>query len=200
MADKTFVDFAAVKERVGMAQAIQFLGLKLTKQENDQSRYSCPACKGGNDRALSINVGKGVFRCFEDKGKGGTDSIALVAHVKGIRQREAAVLLDEHFPSAKAHSATSPAKVVQEGRAVPDIAEMLGIGPAALQALGAGYDEATQRFSVPLRSAAGVQFGTLGIATDADQRPLLAFTFDEEETKKANIGPDGLRQLFRVVS
>lgn len=198
MAEKQFVDFASVKERVGMSEAISFLNLKLTKQEGGQSRYSCPACKG-DPRALSINVGKGVFRCFEDKGKGGTDSIALVAHVKGIRQREAAVMLDEHFPDRSASNSTSPAKVEPEGRAVPDIAEMLGIGPAALQALGAGYDEATQRFSIPLRSSAGVQFGTLGIATDADQRPLLAFTFDEEETKKANIGPDELRRLFRVV-
>ena len=197
---KDFVDFASIKERVGMAQAIAFLSLKLTKQEGDQHRFACPACKG-DPRALSVNIGKGVFRCFEDKGKGGTDSIALVAHVKGIRQREAAVLLDEHFPDRGASLPTSPAKeAVQEGRAVPDIATLLGIGPAALQALGAGYDEATQRFAIPLRSVAGVQFGTLGIATDADQRPLLAFTFDEEETKKANIGPDGLRQLFRVVS
>jgi hypothetical protein len=197
---KEFVDFAAIKERVGMQEAISFLNLKLTKQEGDQHRFACPACKGGNDRALSINIQKGVFRCFEDRGKGGTDSIALVAHVKGIRQREAAVILDEHFPDRDAKSATSPVKAEPEGRTVPDIAEMLGIGPAAIQALGAGYDGASQRFQIPLRSAAGVQFGSLGIATDAEQRPLLAFTFDEEETKKANIGPDGLRQLFRVVS
>lgn len=199
MAEKTFVDFASIKERVGMARAIQMLSLKLTKQEGEQLRFACPACKGGNDRALSINVSKGVFRCFEDRGKGGTDSIALVAHVKGIRQREAAVMLDEHFPDRAASTATSPAKAEPEGRAVPDIAEMLGIGPAAVQALGAGYDEGTKRFAIPLRSAAGVQFGTLGIATDADQRPLLSFTFDEEETKKANTGPDELRKMFRVV-
>lgn len=196
---KEFVDFSAIKTRVGMAQAIAFLNLKLTKQEGGQSRYECPACKG-DPRALSVNIAKGVFRCFEDKGKGGTDSIALVAHVKGIRQREAAVMLNEAFPDrAQTPRAPSPAKVEQEGRAVPDIAEMLGIGPAAVQALGAAFDEATQRFAIPLRSVAGVQFGTLGIATDADQRPLLAFTFDEEETKKANTGPDELRKLFRVV-
>ena len=200
MGEKQFVDFAAIKDRVGMAEAINFLNLKLTKQEGDQHRFACPACKGGNDRALSINIQKGVFRCFEDRGKGGTDSIALVAHVKGVRQREAAVMLDEHFPD-RAQAPKAPSREsVSEGRAVPDIAILLGIGPAALQALGAGYDEATQRFAIPLRSVAGVQFGTLGIATDADQRPLLAFTFDEEETKKANIGPEGLRQLFRVVS
>ena len=193
-----FVDFSAIKSRVSMEAAIGFLGLKLTKQETDQYRYACPACNGGNDRALSINIQKGVFRCFEDRGKGGTDSIALVAHAKGIRQREAAVMLDEHFPANAVSTAPSQPKAEQEGRA--DIAELLGIGPAAVQALGAGYDKATQRFAIPLRSAAGVQFGTLGIATDAQQRPLLAFTFDEEETKKANIGPEGLRQLFRVVS
>ena len=119
-----YVDFSAIKERVGMADAITFLNLKLTKQEGDQHRFACPACKGGNDRALSINIGKGVFRCFEDRGKGGTDSIALVAHCKDIRQREAAVLLDEHFPDRGVTKATSPAKVEPEGRAVPDIVEI----------------------------------------------------------------------------
>lgn len=196
---KEFVDFAAIKERCGMTEAIQMLGLNLSKQEGDQLRFPCPACNRGDPRALSVNVEKGAFRCFEDRGKGGTDSIALVAHVKGIRQREAAVMLDEHFPDRTAAKTTSPAKAEPEGRAVPDIAEMLGIGPAAIQALGAGFDAATKRFAIPLRSAAGVQFGSLGIATVADQRPLLSFTFDEDETKKANTGPDELRKLFRVV-
>lgn len=39
-----------------MAQAISFLNLKLTKQEGEQSRYSCPACKGD-----PFAVGRGRF-------------------------------------------------------------------------------------------------------------------------------------------
>lgn len=192
-----FIDFQAIKDRVTFEQGIQLLKLEHLEGSGEQRRYKCPVC---NDRTLCLNLKKTSFKCHTSK-KAGTDVIALVAYVKGIRQREAAVLLDETFPdrTPKAQNYPSPAKVEPEGRAVPDTAQMLGIGPAAIKALGAGYDEATQRFSIPLRSAAGVQFGTLGIATDADQRPLLAFVFDEEETKKANIGPDGLRQLFRVV-
>jgi hypothetical protein len=192
---KDYVDFAGIKERVSMEAAVGFLGLKQLERSGDQCRYQCPMCKGNRD--LSVNVGKQVFKCFS-WGKGGTDSIALVAHVRGIRQRDAAVLLDQQFP---AQQATSPApKAETGGGAVPDIAEMLGISPAALSALGAEYDEQSKRFVIPLRGSGGVQVGSLGIATTIEQTPLLAFTFDDAGVTRCTTGPQSLRDLFRLVS
>lgn len=203
---KDFVDFAAIKERVGMQDAIAFLNLKLTKREGDQLRFACPACRGGNDRALSVNIEKGAFRCFEDKGKGGTDSIALVAHVKGVRQREAAVMLDQHYPDSKPHRAPSTAQAEPDGRRdVPDaletkhpVIELLGVSAAVLEKLEGGYSARTERIHIPLRLPNGEIVGYFGIATNADQAPLLQFPKDMEERIKPK-SHEELRKLLRVV-
>jgi hypothetical protein len=92
-----FLDFQAIKERIGMNQAISLLNLKV-KGEGLQLRAPCPYCKTGGDRALSMNVRKNIFRCFAD-GKAAGDQIALVAHIRGTSQREAAEYLNEHFPA-----------------------------------------------------------------------------------------------------
>ena len=83
-----YIDFADLKTRVSMEQVISLLNLKV-KREGQQWRAACPYCKGGGDRALSMNVRDNVFRCFAD-GKAAGDQIALVAHVRDISQREAA--------------------------------------------------------------------------------------------------------------
>jgi DNA primase len=92
-----FIDFAALKERVTMEQVISLLNVKVTKIEGAQWRAQCPACRSGGDRVLSMNVREKVYRCFADGGKGG-DVIALVAHVRGTSQREAAEFLNDRFP------------------------------------------------------------------------------------------------------
>jgi hypothetical protein len=100
----TFVDFEALKARVKIEQTIPLLGLKL-RQHGDQYRGLCPACKQGGDRALAINSGKQSYYCFSQR-KGG-DLIALVAHVRGMIQKDAAAYLDQQFGnSAQSHSDT----------------------------------------------------------------------------------------------
>jgi hypothetical protein len=183
------VDFRKLKS-ITLEQAIGFLPeLKLHKREGDQLRYPCPACGGDNKRALSVNVESG-FRCFAGS-KSGTDATALVAHVRGISNYEAGRLLEEHFFSARAEQ---PSRKPEEPT---DVASMLGISPDALDALG-GYE--AERLVIPLRKADGTQIGTLGIATRADQSPLLAFDFDEKALVAEKPAPDDLRKLFRVVN
>lgn len=199
---REFIDFAAIKERVSMEDAVSFLGLKQMERTGDQCRYQCPACKGNRD--LSVNLGKQVFKCFS-WGKGGTDSIALVAHARGIRQREAAVLLDQAFPDNRA---TSPAREL-DGRREPqepscalsvehDALDALGLSAATCEALGAGYSPLDERVLIPLRLPSGQHIGHLGIATREDQAPLLLFPPDLDDKVKPT-QPDALRRLFRVV-
>jgi len=117
----TFVDFEALKARVKIEQTIPLLGLKL-RQHGDQYRGPCPACKNGGDRALAINSGKQSYYCFSQR-KGG-DLIALVAHVRGMTQKDAAAYLDQQFGnSTQSHSDTvhssrnsSPSPPAQQGR------------------------------------------------------------------------------------
>jgi hypothetical protein len=80
-----------------MERAISLLNIKVTKREGQQWRAPCPACRNGGDRVLSMNVKENVFRCFAD-GKAAGDQIALVAHISGSSQREAAEFLQTHFP------------------------------------------------------------------------------------------------------
>ena len=72
-----FIDFAALKDRVPIEDAIRKLDLDL-KERNGQWRGPCPACKSGGERALVITPAKQAFYCFG--AKTGGDVIALAAH------------------------------------------------------------------------------------------------------------------------
>lgn len=202
--------FEEVRSRVTIQQAVEYLRLELTKIEHgkdgEQYRYPCPACKGTDKRSISVNMQKG-FRCFAGDKKG-DDATALVAHVKGIRNGEAAQLLKEHFISAARASSSTKPEAKAEGKGRSDarqgvrpleldhpVIEMLGINPDVLEAIGGGYDG--ERIQIPLRTEAGELRGTLGIATTADQAPLLLFSESIESVAKPQ--PDELRKLFRVV-
>jgi hypothetical protein len=88
------LDFQAIKEAVPVLKAAQFLGLEL-KQYGEQYRCPCPTCQAGGDRCIVITPAKNVWYDFSLK-KGG-DCIYLVAHIKGIGQREAAEQLFTAF-------------------------------------------------------------------------------------------------------
>jgi hypothetical protein len=205
--------FEEVRARVTIAQAIEYLGLQPTETKGDQLRFACPACKGTDRRTLSVNLVKG-FRCFSGDKKG-DDATALVAHVRGIRNGEAAQLLKDNF----LHGATKPAheSAKAEGReeAAPDVLlpltdldiehpviEMLGLTAAIMEAIGGGYCKRgvmTGRICIPLRLPSGELVGYQGIATKAEQQPLLLFPKSLEARIKTKPEPDELRKLFRVV-
>ena len=63
------VDFAALRSQVTMQQALDALGLRLGLRggRNGQYRGACPIHgehPGGRHRSFSVNLNKGVFRCF----------------------------------------------------------------------------------------------------------------------------------------
>jgi DNA primase len=74
-----YVDFADVKARCSIIDAVALLGLKTTEERN-QLRAACPACQNGGPRAIVITPSKALFHCFPSKAGG--DQIALVSHVK----------------------------------------------------------------------------------------------------------------------
>jgi hypothetical protein len=57
-----FVDFAEVKERCSIVDAVALLGLKTTEERN-QLRAACPACGNGGPRA-TLPPRKGSFTAF----------------------------------------------------------------------------------------------------------------------------------------
>ncbi len=86
------MEYQAIKQAVSVEKAASFLGLKL-KPHGDTHRGDCPACD--KPRVLIVTPSKNVWYCHALK-KGG-DAIYLVAHVRGIKQSEAAQLLQDHF-------------------------------------------------------------------------------------------------------
>jgi CHC2 zinc finger len=108
------MDYQAIKREIGVEKAARFLQLDL-KPNGDGFRCFCPACD--KDRVLIVTPSKAAFYCHNLK-KGG-DVIYLVAHVRGIKQSEAATLLQDTFmrepekPKAKPKTTKAKAKTAK---------------------------------------------------------------------------------------
>jgi hypothetical protein len=170
-----FVDFADVKARCSIEQAATFLGLQCT-EERAQLRASCPACGNGGPRAIVITPAKNLFHCFPSKAGG--DQIALVSHVKGVSQKDAAGLLlgqstpgtvqDGRVPSTGTstvppHDHFPPLDYLEFDHVV---VESLGIDPSVAEALGIGYAPKGMMkgyVAIPVRLPTGELTGYIGI-------------------------------------
>lgn len=128
------------------------------------------------------------FYCFAN-GKGG-DVIALVAHVKGVSQREAAESLDKHFTvGAQPTSSPQPRAHVEQGRKEPlkpldylqpshEAVQALGVSEATCAEFGAGYASKgimRGRFAVPIHSKDGTLLAYVGVAVSPEQSPQLLY-------------------------
>jgi DNA primase len=187
----TFVDFEALKARVRIEQTIPLLGLRL-RQHGDQYPGPCPVCKQGGNRALAINSAEQSYYCFSQR-KGG-DLIALVAHLRGLTQKDAAACLDQQLgKSAQSHSDTvhsspnsSASSTVQRHRELKPLdylvfnetIEGLGLSEATCKAWEAGYAPKgimRGRFAVPVDDRAGVLLAYVGVAVSEETSPRLPY-------------------------
>jgi DNA primase len=187
----TFVDFEALKARVKIEETIPLLGLRM-RQQGDQYRGPCPACKSGGDRALAINSGKRSYYCFSQK-KGG-DLIALVAHVRGMTQKDAAAYIEQqcgnseqsHSPTVHSSRNSSPSPPVQQGGELKPLDYLvfneavaeLGLTEETCKTWGAGYAPKgimRGRFAVPIHDRAGTLSAYVGVAMSEETSPRLHF-------------------------
>lgn len=158
------IDFAAIKRQVPIAKVADYLGLPATSK--DQIRCECPACESDNPRGLAVTKSIGSYYCHVEK-RGG-DCIGLLAHIRGIGQREAAEIImrdlmgnstDTRNSTATAsrrapYSTGSRRKQPQEPKQEPaaiglteleylqhehEAVQELGISPEDAEALGIGY-------------------------------------------------------------
>lgn len=171
----SYVDFADVKARCSIEQAAKLLGLQTT-EERMQLRAPCPACGNGGPRAIVITPAKNLFHCFPSKAGG--DQIALVSHVKGVSQKDAAALM----LGAETKGTVQSTGTVQNGTStVPPhdhfppldylefdhvVVESLGIDASTAEALGIGYAPKGMMkgyVAVPVRLPTGELTGYIGI-------------------------------------
>jgi DNA primase len=184
-----FVDFEVLKTRIKIEQTIGLLGLQM-RQHGDQYRGPCPACKQGGDRALAINSGKQSYYCFYQK-KGG-DVIALVAHLRGMTQKDAAGYLDQQFGnSGQSNGETmqgsyhhSPSPPAQQSRVLKPldylvfneaIAE-LGLSEPTCTAWGAGYAPKgimRGRLAMPIHDRGGTLLAYCGRSVKRESPTLI---------------------------
>jgi transposase len=95
----TFIDFAHLKGQLTMGRVLDQLGLSgRLRGSGVQRRCACPIHRGdGRGRTFSVNLGEGVFCCFDSRcGKQG-DVIDLWAAVRQMSPREAALDLVRTF-------------------------------------------------------------------------------------------------------
>ena len=201
--------FTDVKERVSLQDAVNYLHLgEPSHRKGQELRWACPACNSKDTRTLCVTLPDEGFGCWVgasgNKAKNKGDLIALVAHVRGITQTAAAKELQEHFlrSSTEPVRKTVPAKGRSESANAlrpfeldHPVIELIGISAEYLGEIGGGFDG--ERILIPLPTAADGKVRTLGIATRADQVPLLLFSQHVAAVEK--LQPDELRKLLRVV-
>lgn len=196
-----FIDFAELKSRTTIMQAVQLLALTL-KPSGHQQRGPCPVCNTGGDRALVITPERGLFYCFP--AKTGGDLIKLVAHIKGCSQNEAAQLIQSHVGGTASPVPARAAGTVTDSSPTPPqnqkaglnplpylepehaAVQALGISPATAMAFGSGYagkGVLRGRYAVPVHGKDGTLLAYVGIAVAKEQSPRLLFhNFDPDST------------------
>jgi hypothetical protein len=188
-----YIDFAELKSRTTIMDAIQLLALTL-KPSGNQQRGPCPVCNTGGDRALVITPERGLFYCFP--AKTGGDLIKLVAHIKSCSQNEAAQMIQSRFgrtvPTVPArsggtvpYSSSTPPQNQKAGLnplpyLEPDhpAVQTLGVSPVTAETFGSGYagkGVLRGRYAVPIHGRDGTLLAYVGVAISKDQSPSLLF-------------------------
>jgi hypothetical protein len=154
-------------------QAAKLLGLQTTEERN-QLRAPCPACGNGGPRAIVITPSKNLSHCFPSKAGG--DPIALVSHVKGVSQKDAAgLMLGQSGPGTVQDGKVPSTSTVPPHDHFPPLdylefdhvtVEALGIEAGTAEALGIGYTPKGLMKGyavVPVRLPTGELTGYIGI-------------------------------------
>ena len=167
------VDFASLKERVSIVDALSLLGIDDLQVAGAALRGICPICHGQNKRGFAVTPAKNLFFCFS--GCGGGDQITLAAKVKGVSMREAALFLDSQTKSAPAKAATAPQEQRERNQPLQPLAYLeyeheavvaVGFDTRTAAELGIGYaGKGIMRgtVAVPIRDEHGALRGYIGI-------------------------------------
>lgn len=195
------VEFKDIKAMAPIESvALNMLGLTFVKEgiNNDGQKYykgTCPICK--SEKCFTVTVGKGWYcfgRCRSKAenagGKSGGDAIKLVASVRRIEPRQAALEIQEYYGSQSRTVQRAPDKGNTDrttqlqkilDRLQPDHESLaaLGISPETAKLFESGYDSAgvlKGRYLCAVRSIQGALIAFVGIAVDPDQSPRIAFS------------------------
>ena len=177
MAD--YVDFKHLRSVISIEQVISWLGLEM-KKTGDQWRGLCPI--NGGARALVITPAKGLWYCFAPECAAGGDVIELVAKVRRISTRDAALALQKHFlpDGQKPAPAENPLQPLDYLDPAHSMVTELGFEEAAARQIGIGYAPKgimRGRVAIPIRTNEGKLVGYVGINPALDPPIKLPSTW-----------------------
>lgn len=171
-----FIDFAELKKSATIERTTEYLHLK-TKPEGSQLRGPCPACGHGGDRAIVITPAKQMFYCFA--AKQGGDSIALVAHIRGVPVKDAADELNRALGTVPNDTGTRTG-TVSKNRATAPQAQDAKKQPAFDPEAYASRLDAAHASLAPLGlSAETLQDWKAGFASTGTNRGRLAIALHD---------------------
>jgi hypothetical protein len=142
-------------------------------RKNEIRRAPCPGCGNGGPRAIVITPSKGLFHCFPSKAGG--DQIALVSHVKGLSQKDAAALMLGQSGPGTVRSCTVQSTGTVQDKFLPSIIskpttslwKLWACSQETAEALGIGYAPKGMMkgyVAIPIRLPAGELTGYIGVA------------------------------------
>ena len=91
-----WVDFKEVRARVTIEETLRFLGVDTLTRREGKLMGPCPVHGGDNPRAFHVDTNKSLWFCFTGCQRGG-NQLDLVAAVRDISVRDAALALKRHF-------------------------------------------------------------------------------------------------------
>ena len=160
-----YVDFSRVRQQVSIEQVVAWLGLDLV-EKNKQLRGPCPINDGGH-RALVITPAENCWYCWAPECRSGGGTIELVAKIRGLEFRDAAIAIQKHFlPSGRSTPADTPLKPLEDLDHEHPLVKEYGWSVAEAKAFGVGYCKRgimAGRVAVPLRDDQGELVGYTGI-------------------------------------
>jgi DNA primase len=175
---QTWVDFATIKQSVGLAPVLRQYQVSLRRSGRDQYRGLCPIHHGEGRDAFHANLSRNIFHCFSC-GAGGT-VLDFVAAMEGCTLREAARKLagETAVPGRMAPTACLPkTTVTRKSRSVSPLGFVLhGIDSAHPYLAARGIERATaQEFGIGFYRGSGILTGRLVIPLHNAGGELVAY-------------------------
>jgi DNA primase len=171
---QTWVDFAAIKQSVGLAAVLRRYHVLLRRSGRDQYRGTCPIHRGEGRDAFHVNLSRNLFHCFSC-GAGGS-VLDFVAAMEGCTLREAArKLAGDGTPAPPANQ--PKATVTRKSSSVSPLGFTLrGIDSAHPYLAARGIESATaQEFGIGFYRGPGILCGRLVIPIHNADGELVAY-------------------------
>ena len=175
---QTWIDFATIKQSVGLGPVLRRYQVPLRRSGRDQYRGLCPIHRGEGRDAFQANLSRNIFHCFSC-GAGGT-VLDFVAAMEGCTLREAArkLMAETAVAGVAAVTACRPKPTVtRKSKPISPLGFVLhGIDCVHPYLAARGIERATaQEFGIGVYRGPGILSGRLVIPIHNAAGELVAY-------------------------